>query len=275
MKLLKGARNSVFYGQQPEEKVQLPSWQEVKQTPVVLATLKGPGPAKYLRPSCTGYIGHDSSMFQEPAYTMCTQHSEKRITDTYSPGPCYYLDPKITRLGMSSCPQVPMEERISNLRLCPTLAPCHYESEKIHPPMERRAPQYTFGYRCPIRVMDSNPAPNQYQLPLSLGPNTPSYRAAPCYSLASQNKNWFHKENISGGPGPAMHTRPEPSIYQNRSPIYSMAKRFSYPLDHTLRPGPGSHDVQQVTVHKPRPPAFTMGSKHSPHLCPLIINIRD
>jgi hypothetical protein len=41
MKLLKGARNSVFYGQQPEEKVQLPSWQEVKQTPVVLATLKG------------------------------------------------------------------------------------------------------------------------------------------------------------------------------------------------------------------------------------------
>lgn len=38
------------------------------------------------------------------------------IIDTYSPGPCYFLDPKATRFGISTCPQVPMEERISNLR---------------------------------------------------------------------------------------------------------------------------------------------------------------
>lgn len=38
------------------------------------------------------------------------------VMDICSPGPCYFLDPKITRFGMSSCPQVPMEERISNLR---------------------------------------------------------------------------------------------------------------------------------------------------------------
>lgn len=31
----------MFYGQQPEKKVQVPSGQEIKQTPVVLATLKG------------------------------------------------------------------------------------------------------------------------------------------------------------------------------------------------------------------------------------------
>ena len=31
----------MFYGQQPERKVQVPSGQEVKQTPVVLATIKG------------------------------------------------------------------------------------------------------------------------------------------------------------------------------------------------------------------------------------------
>jgi hypothetical protein len=49
-----------------------------------LSVLTGPGPAKYLRPSCTGYIGHDSSMFQEPAYTMCTQHSEKRERTPHS-----------------------------------------------------------------------------------------------------------------------------------------------------------------------------------------------
>lgn len=156
-----------------------------------------------------------------------------------------------------------------------TPASCYYNIEKTRPSGERRPPQYTFGYRCPYRVMDPNPAPNQYQLPLTLGPNIPVSRAAPSYSLASTNKNWFHKENIAGGPGPAMHARPEPSVYQNRSPVFSMAKRFDYPLDHTLRPGPGSHNIQPVTVHKPRIPAFTMGIKHSPHLCPLIVNICD
>ncbi|KAB0391190.1 hypothetical protein E2I00_008977, partial [Balaenoptera physalus] len=179
MKLPKGVRNPVFYGQQPERKVQVPSGQEVKQTPVVLATIKGPGPAKYLRPSCTGYTDHDVSMFQEPAYTLHTRHSEKRIMDICNPGPCYFLDPKITRFGMSSCPQVPMAERISNLRLSPTLASCHYHLEKTHPPGERRAP-----------------------------------------NLSPLDKNWFYKEDVAGGPGPAMHARPEPSVYQNRSPMY-------------------------------------------------------
>ncbi|XP_008058859.1 outer dense fiber protein 3-like protein 1 [Carlito syrichta] len=275
MKLPKGAKNCVFYAQHPEEKEPRPSRQEVKQTPVVMATIRGPGPAKYLRASCTGYIDHDISLFQGPAYTLHTRHSEKRIADTCSPGPCYFPDPKITRFGISSCPQVPMEERISNLRLSPTPASCHYFFEKIPPPGERTAPQYTFGYRCPYRVSDPNPAPNRYQLPRSLGPHTPVYRAAPCYSLASTAKNWFYQENVAGGPGPAAHARPEPSVYQNRSPIYSLAKRFAYPLDHTLRPGPGTHEVRQVTVHKPRAPAFTMGTKHSPHLCPLVIDIRD
>ncbi|XP_040586164.1 outer dense fiber protein 3-like protein 1 [Mesocricetus auratus] len=275
MKLPKEARNCVFYAQHPEKREEMPSRQEVKQTPVVMATIKGPGPAKYLRPSCTGYIDHDPSMFQEPAYSLHARHTEKRIIDTYSPGPCYILDPKVTRFGMSTCPQVPMEEHISNIRISATPDPCHYKAEKINPPGERTAPQYTFGYRCPYRVMDPNPAPNRYQLPLSLGPNIPVLRAAPCSSLASSNKNWFYKENIAGGPGPAMRARPEPSVYQNRSPVFSMAKRIAYPLDHTLRPGPGSHNVQLVTMHKPRIPAFTMGTKHSPHLCPLIVDILD
>ncbi|KAM5293179.1 protein CIMAP1C [Ctenodactylus gundi] len=275
MNVPKGAKNSVFYAQHPEKMVQLPSRQEVKQTPVTMAMIKGPGPARYLRPSCTGYIDHDVSMFQEPAFTLHTRHSEKRITDVCSPGPCYFLDPRVTRFGVSSWPQVPMEERVSSLRRSAMPASCHYNLQNIQHPDERRAPQYSFGYRCPFRVADPNPGPNQYQMPPSLGPNTPVYPAAPCYSLASFDKNWFYKEDMAGGPGPAVHVLPEPSVYQKRSPVYSMARRFAYPQDHTLRPGPGSHNVQQVTVHKPRIPAFTMGIKHSPHLCPLVVNICD
>ena len=47
----------------------------LRAAPSILA---GPGPAKYLRPSCTGYVDHDISMFQEPAYSLHTRHSEKR-----------------------------------------------------------------------------------------------------------------------------------------------------------------------------------------------------
>lgn len=41
MKPPKGAGNSGFNGQPPEEKVQVPSRQEVKQTPVIMAMIKG------------------------------------------------------------------------------------------------------------------------------------------------------------------------------------------------------------------------------------------
>ncbi|EHA97791.1 Outer dense fiber protein 3-like protein 1 [Heterocephalus glaber] len=303
MRLPKAAGNSVFYAQHPEKEEQLPWRQEVKQTPVIMALIRGPGPARYLRPSCMGYMAHDISLFRGPALTLHERHSEKRITDLCSPGPCYFLDPKITRFGMSSCPQVPMDGRVTSLRPATGSRPgCSTamlgilasavpgsrpephagpwplqlgEDPPPPPPDERRAPQYTFGYPCPSRVMDPNPAPNRYQLPLSLGPNTPVHRASPCFSLASMVKTWFYRDDVAGGPGPAAHTRPEPSVYQNCSPAYSMARRHAYPLDHTPRPGPGSHEVQRVTLHKPRPPAFTMGTRHSARLCPLVVDIRD
>lgn len=41
MKLPKEARNCVFYAQHPEKREEMPSRQEVKQTPVVMATIKG------------------------------------------------------------------------------------------------------------------------------------------------------------------------------------------------------------------------------------------
>ncbi|KAK2496059.1 hypothetical protein MC885_020523 [Smutsia gigantea] len=136
MKLPKGAGNSVLCGQHPEKKVQAPSRQEVEQTPVTVARIKGllkvsqpsspafckaasgsprsleespdskltmagriscwefsgeisdrggrehsmrsPGPAKHLRPPCTGYTDHGLPMFQEQTYTLHAQRSEKR-----------------------------------------------------------------------------------------------------------------------------------------------------------------------------------------------------
>ncbi|XP_060030718.1 protein CIMAP1C isoform X2 [Erinaceus europaeus] len=235
----------------------------------------GPGPAKYLRSSCTGFVDHDVTMFQGPAYSLYHRHSEKRVMDMCSPGPCHFVDPKVTRFGVSSCPQVPMMERIVNLRINPTPASSFYNVEKIHPPEERRAPEFSFGRRCPYRVGDPNPSSNHYQLPVLLGPQNPVSRAAPVYSLASRDKNWFYLEDMAGGPGPAEHSRPEPAVYQPRSPAYSMASRGTYPMDRTPRPGPGAYEPQQVTVHKPRAPAFSMGVRHSAHLTPLVVDIPD
>lgn len=41
MKQYKGARNFVFYAQHPEKEEEVPSWHEIKQTPVIMATIKG------------------------------------------------------------------------------------------------------------------------------------------------------------------------------------------------------------------------------------------
>lgn len=41
MKQFERARNYVFYAQHPEKEEEVPSWQEIKQTPVVMATIKG------------------------------------------------------------------------------------------------------------------------------------------------------------------------------------------------------------------------------------------
>lgn len=41
MKQSKGPRNYVFYAQHPEKEEEVPTWFEIKQTPVVMATIKG------------------------------------------------------------------------------------------------------------------------------------------------------------------------------------------------------------------------------------------
>ncbi|ERE75097.1 outer dense fiber protein 3 1-like protein [Cricetulus griseus] len=79
MKLSKGSGSCVFYAHHPEKQEEVPSRREIRQTPVVMATIKGPGPAKYLRASCTGYIAHDTSMFQEPAYSLHRRHTDKLL----------------------------------------------------------------------------------------------------------------------------------------------------------------------------------------------------
>ncbi|XP_044518760.1 outer dense fiber protein 3-like protein 1 [Gracilinanus agilis] len=275
-KKTKKLKKIIFYAERTKDRLPSgPSRQEVLQTPILMALMKSPGPARYLRPSCTGFLGHDITMKKAPAYTFHIKHSEKRHTDEYSPGPQYLYDSRVTRFGMSSCPQVPMEERISNLRVWTTPAPTTYFYENVHPPGERRSPQYTIGYRCPYRISDPNPAPNQYPQPQRLGYATPVNHSAPCYGLATSANPWYFNKDIYKTPGPAAHARPEPSVYQNRSPIHTMGKLFGFPRDQINSPGPGSHDVQMVTLHKPQVPSFSMGIKHSHHLTPLIIDVKD
>ncbi|XP_074153017.1 protein CIMAP1C [Sminthopsis crassicaudata] len=248
---------------------------QILQTPVLMALMKSPGPGRYLLPTCIGYQGHDVSMHRAPAYTLHTRHSDKCIADTYSPGPCYYWDPRLTRFGMSSCPQVPMEERIPNLRVWPTPAPCTYFWEKVHPPGERRSPQYSIGYRYPYGVSFPNPAPNHYPQPSRLGYGTPVNHSAPCYGFGSTSARGDINKDLYRSPGPAVYDRPEPSVYKTRSPSHTMGKPFGFPREETNYPGPGSHDVEAVTANKPQAPSFSMGVKHSPHLTPLIVDIED
>ncbi|XP_031517154.1 outer dense fiber protein 3-like protein 2, partial [Papio anubis] len=75
------------------------------------ATLEnGSGPGLYVLPSTVGFINHDCTRVASPAYSLVRRPSEAPPQDT-SPGPIYFLDPKVTRFGRSCTPAYSMQGR--------------------------------------------------------------------------------------------------------------------------------------------------------------------
>ncbi|XP_061451412.1 protein CIMAP1C [Rhineura floridana] len=228
----------------------------------ISAKFKGPGPGKYSRQPCTGIKDHDFTKYAEPAYTMRVKSSERLIAVMESPGPCYFVDPSISHLGIWRPVSFRMaqEKKKSNIPVMP--APNEYYVEKIHPLEEPNAPAYTMGLRTHYWENSRNPAPNSYSLPRMLGPRLPVNQSAPCLSMASSASVWGYAKDLVRGPGPAMYTIPMPDIYLHHQPAYSMSQRFS-PSSKDQTPAPPDYNAELVTADKPRAPRFSLGIRHS------------
>lgn len=71
---------------------------------------RGPGPARYTLPSTCGHVKHDPSKVSKPAYSFGIK--PKQASTFNSPGPVYYVNPVITRHGISTMPSFTLYGRI-------------------------------------------------------------------------------------------------------------------------------------------------------------------
>ncbi|XP_070618850.1 protein CIMAP1C [Erythrolamprus reginae] len=231
-----------------------------KKYGLISAKYKGPGPGKYTRCPCTGIKNHDSTKYVEPAYTMRVKSTPKTIMVLESPGPCYYVDPSISRIGIWRPVSFFMQHRGKSTNIVSTPSPNEYCVDKLHPIDEPNAPSYTLGARTPYWLNNPTPAPNKYLLPATMGQKVLNKKAAPCLSITSvaPGRNYMLRK----GPGPAAYTIPEPDVYLRHQPSYTISQRF-IPSCKELTPGPLDYNSEEVTIHKPRAPCFSLGVRHS------------
>ncbi|KAK5857642.1 hypothetical protein PBY51_010870 [Eleginops maclovinus] len=255
--------------------------QEVKKRPIISARERGPGPGRYALPPTVGYINHDYTKPNSPAYSFHSRMSSAMVSVDSSPGPRYHIDAKLTRFGRMETPSYSMLGRGRRTgdnkgEVFQTPGPGAYSPEKA-PPLNahHRPPSYTIGSRTRYRSVDPVPAPNSYRLPNLLGSQVPNKPSSASYSFAGRRKVGAPSEDLSKSPGPAKYDTTNPNIYHQRQPSFSMQKRTKRPNYSTAIPGPGTYSPEKFHLHLPKPPSFTMGVRHSEFVTPLVVQVID
>ena len=72
-----------------------------------------PGPGKYLLPGSTGKEKHDPTRKKGPAFSFGVRHKQFSTMNyvTNSPGPVYFVMPKVTRQGFDGSPNYSLYSR--------------------------------------------------------------------------------------------------------------------------------------------------------------------
>uniref|UniRef100_H0WQ93 CIMAP1 family member D n=1 Tax=Otolemur garnettii TaxID=30611 RepID=H0WQ93_OTOGA len=227
------------------------------------ATLEnGSGPGLYILPSTVGYVNHDCTRVASPAYSLVRRPSEAPPQDD-SPGPVYFLDPKVTRFGRSCTPAYSIQGRGKCRDLEVTPGPGAYSPEKVPPVHHRTAPAFTLGSRLRPKPLDTSvPAPNAYTMPPLWGSQIFTKPSSPSYTVVGRTPPARPPQDPAKIPGPGQYNSPDPDTYRQRQPAFTMLGRPRAPRPLQETPGPGTHSPEQVTVNKARAPAYTMGIRH-------------
>ncbi|KAM5238551.1 protein CIMAP1D [Ctenodactylus gundi] len=223
----------------------------------------GSGPGLYILPSTVGYVNHDCTRAASPAYSLARRPIEAP-PQASSPGPIYFLDPKVTRFGRSCTPAFSMQGRGKSRDLEVTPGPGAYSPEKVPPVRQRNPPAFTLGSRlCPKPPAASAPAPNAYTMPPLWGSQIFVKPRSPSYTVAGRTPPARPPQDPAEIPGPGQYDSPDPNAYRQRWPAFTMLGRPRAPRPPEDTPGPGTHCPEQVTVNKARAPAYSMGIRLS------------
>ncbi|XP_044311845.1 outer dense fiber protein 3-like protein 2 [Varanus komodoensis] len=244
----------------------------LKKARMIAAHETGPGPGCYSLPPTVGFAHHDYTRFTSPAYSFHQRLNNSLYSKDASPGPCYYVEPELTRFGRSRGASYSMLARAKPPGLPRTPGPGTYSPERAPPPSQRRPPSFSMGARTKPRRVDATPAPNSYSLPSLLGPRVPSQASSPSFSISSWTVRGSHAEDLSRTPGPGHYASTDLGVYLSRPPAFSMLGRLKEPTRSFLTPGPGAHSPEKVTAHRPRAPSYSLGVRHSEYLMPLVLD---
>ncbi|XP_063313410.1 protein CIMAP1D [Pelobates fuscus] len=247
--------------------------QAEKKTPAIAAKETGPGPGRYGLPPTVGFVGHDYTKYSSPAYSFHGRSSHSAQLNS-SPGPCYYVDPNLTRYGHSAGPAYSMLARGRSADKKSVIpGPGNYSPERCPVPTHRRPPSYSIGSRTRYRSSDQVPAPNRYSLPPVLGPRVPGKSSAPAFSMSGVSHHGRYCEDLAQTPGPAHYHQTDLNSIMKKGPSFSMLARPTKAKIVQVTPGPGAHSPEKASSHKSRAPAFSMGIRHSEYTTPLIIDV--
>ncbi|VTJ85292.1 Hypothetical predicted protein [Marmota monax] len=225
------------------------------------------GPGLYNLPSTVGYVNHDCTKVASPAYSLARRPSRAlRVGEEpdASPGPVYFLDPKVTRFGRSCTPAYSMQGRGKSRGLEVTPGPGSYSPEKVPPLRQRNPPAFTLGSRLYQKPLDTPvPAPNAYTMPPLWGSQIFTKPRSPSYTVVGRTRPARPPQDPADTPGPGQYDSPNPNTYRQRWPAFTMLGRPRALRLLEEAPGPGTHSPEQVTVNKARTPVYTIGIRHS------------
>ncbi|OXB54140.1 hypothetical protein ASZ78_011120, partial [Callipepla squamata] len=141
-----------------------------------------------------GYVGHSPTKTRAPADTF--RGTKLPAAESCGPGPCYSVEPAISRTGRYVIPGSYLQGRPKS-EIAITPGPSDYCIEAANRHVFKCPPVQSMAFRRePIRT-DRPPGPGTYKLPRLLGPNTVYTSASPCYSLRGRSQRGRFDEDLA------------------------------------------------------------------------------
>ncbi|XP_015706511.1 outer dense fiber protein 3-like isoform X1 [Coturnix japonica] len=215
-----------------------------------------------------GYLGHNPTKVRAPAYSF--RGTKWPLAESCGPGPCYFVEPDITRKGK----YVPPGSNLPGRIMTPTTVtpgPSDYRTEEANRQIFNVPPVHSMAFRREHLQSGLRPGPTTYTLPRMMGPNLVYTSASPCYSVRRRCQRGSYDEDLAKTPGPAALPRVAVDAYKTRVPAYTMAAQIKHGEGKAAKPGPADYNVGRVTLIKPQAPASTFGIRHSPYTTPLMV----
>ncbi|XP_015706512.1 outer dense fiber protein 3-like isoform X2 [Coturnix japonica] len=243
------------------------TWRPHRPRGLISAQFPRPGP-QYFIPGTTGYLGHNPTKVRAPAYSF--RGTKWPLAESCGPGPCYFVEPDITRKGK----YVPPGSNLPGRIMTPTTVtpgPSDYRTEEANRQIFNVPPVHSMAFRREHLQSGLRPGPTTYTLPRMMGPNLVYTSASPCYSVRRRCQRGSYDEDLAKTPGPAALPRVAVDAYKTRVPAYTMAAQIKHGEGKAAKPGPADYNVGRVTLIKPQAPASTFGIRHSPYTTPLMV----